>query len=121
MDAPAVLTDLSHTFTELAGLPPMPTAADGLSLAPLLLDGAMPKLQERPLYFGTGDARAVRVGDWKYIATTQPPWKADATPDPRLYNLSMDLDESDNLLEHYPDVADLLEALLDAFNAACQD
>jgi arylsulfatase A-like enzyme len=83
-------------------LPPGAPPLAGRSLAPALLkDGAAP---HDFLYFNHNNNRAIRVGDWKLIATGETgPWE--------LYNLGTDRCELQNLAAAHPDRARQLAAL----------
>ncbi len=96
---PGHIIDLQPTLLELGGvkypekfkdrvLTPLP----GTSLAPLLLQGA--SLGERTLAWEHEGNRAVRVGDWKLVASFRSPWE--------LYDLSRDRAELKNLAAQQP-------------------
>lgn len=96
---PGHIIDLLPTFLELAGtkypeklkdrvLTPLP----GKSLAPLLLQGSSPG--ERTLAWEHEGNRAVRVGDWKLVASFRASWE--------LYDLSRDRAELNNLAAQQP-------------------
>lgn len=102
-DQPAMTFDLFPTFVELAGLAGQfePLGLDGVSLKPLLLDGA--PLPSRPLFWRIRDRRAVRLGPWKLVAQG---------PELELYNLDEAMDESQNVAAKQPElVATLLQLL----------
>jgi arylsulfatase len=77
-------------------------ALAGKSLLPTLRkDGAVPR---EFLYFNHNDNRAIRVGDWKLIATGKDgPWE--------LYDLSKDRCEQRDLASAHPDRAQKLAAM----------
>lgn len=112
---PAIITDTIPTFAELANLPGLPTAVDGESIAPLL-KGKKPAA-ERTLFFGSGDARTARRGDWKYLVNSEMSWKRNAPDDPQLYNLASDPGETINLIKKYPQIARELRKAIDDFQA----
>jgi arylsulfatase len=93
-------------MVELAGgSSAVPTGAPplaGRSFAPALRkDGAVPR---EFLYFNHNDNRAIRVGDWKLIATgTKGPWE--------LFDLSKDRCEQHDLAAAQPDRAQKLAAM----------
>jgi len=87
------LVDVAGGTPEIpAGAPPLV----GRSLAPAFeTDGAA---DHDFLYFNHNNNRAIRVDDWKLIATgTDGPWE--------LYDMSTDRCEQVNLAEHQPDRA----------------
>jgi len=98
-DEPGHIIDLLPTFLEVAGatypeklkdraLTPLP----GRSLAPLLLQGS--SAAERTLAWEHEGNRAVRVGDWKLVASFRGNWE--------LYDLSRDRSELNNLAAQQP-------------------
>jgi arylsulfatase len=91
---PCHFVDFLPTMLELAGGKAAPAPAfPGRSLVPALAkDGAAPRDY---LYFNHNNNRAIRVGDWKLIATgTTGPWE--------LYDLSRDRSELNNLIAAEP-------------------
>jgi len=64
--------DLVPTLVELAQLDADGLTLGGRSLAPMLLDESAPAPARDSLYFEYGYARAIRKGDWKYIAVRYP-------------------------------------------------
>jgi arylsulfatase len=81
-DGLAAGMDLIATFAELAGAPTPPTAADAVSLAPLLLGPAgTPSPRASFLYYSGTELQAVRKGAWKlhleheYLTVAGPPGK----------------------------------------------
>jgi arylsulfatase len=100
---PCHFVDLLPTMVDLAGgkvdaIPPLA----GRSLAPAFArDGAAP---HDFLYFNHNNNRAIRVGDWKLIATgATGPWE--------LYDLSRDRSELQNLVAAQPERSAKLAAL----------
>jgi arylsulfatase len=94
---PCHFVDVLPTLVDLAG--GIPRSADGPALAgrsfapALLKDGASPR---EFLYFNHNDNRAIRVGDWKLIATgVNGPWE--------LYDLSKDRCEQRELSAQQPE------------------
>jgi len=104
---PCHFVDVAPTLIDLAGgtpsASPVPGAPPlaGRSLAPALQkDGAAP---HEFLYFNHNNNRAIRVGDWKLIATGQ-------TGDWELYDLGKDRCEQQNLQAAQPERARKLAA-----------
>jgi arylsulfatase A len=62
--------DFAPTILDFAGVPFERDSFDGRSFKNILLDGEAPK--DRVLYAEMGFTRAIRVGDWKYIAIRYP-------------------------------------------------
>lgn len=100
--------DLFPTFLELAGLGERTDLKlDGVSLAPLLLDGEA--LPSRTLFWRMRDRRAVRRGPWKLVAV------GEAAPE--LYNLAEDIGESADLAADQPELAGQLLSELQAWES----
>ena len=94
VEAPAGLIDVAPTIVQALGLP-IPPSFQGTSLFPLLAAGAPDasrKVYSESLYaqhiYRCAPLRSLRVGNYKYIATTKP----------ELYDLSRDPGELHNLV-----------------------
>jgi arylsulfatase len=98
VDVLPTLVDLAGGSIAANGAPPLP----GRSFAPALnKDGAAP---HEYLYFNHNNNRAIRVGDWKLIATGQDgPWE--------LYDLSKDRCEQQDLAAAQPARVEKLAAM----------
>jgi arylsulfatase A-like enzyme/Tfp pilus assembly protein PilF len=102
--------DLAPTLESMAGLPAR-AGLDGESLVPLLTGGSRRDVPVSyaeswypRLHFGWSELRAMRVGEWKYVAA----------PRPELYDLRTDRGESKNLVAERASVAARLSAELSA-------
>lgn len=91
IDAPCWAIDLFPTFLDLAGLNSDRPLIDGVSLAPVFLEGREPK-SDREFFWETGvhselgrkQWRALRVGNLKYVqAPTEGEFLFDLAEDPR--------------------------------------
>jgi arylsulfatase len=104
VDVLPTLVDLAGGSTASRGAPPLA----GRSFAPALRqDGAAPR---EFLYFNHNDNRAIRVGDWKLIATgANGPWE--------LYDLSKDRCEQHDLAAAQPGRVRKLAAMWTAHDA----
>ena len=92
----------------LGGDEQLPGALDGVSFLPTLLGKNEQK--EHDLYwafFERKGGRAIRSGNWKLI---QQPIQSDS----RLYDLSADIGEENNLAGQHPKLVRELEAKMDA-------
>ncbi len=69
-------------------------------------------LEEAP-----GNARALRVGQWKYIVATAKSWVGQAEPE-RLYHLADDPSEQNNLVSTHPEKARAMALQLQELMAA---
>jgi len=104
---PGHIIDLLPTFLELAGAK-YPDKFKDRALTPLPGKSLVPALQgrslgERTLAWEHEGNRAVRVGDWKLVASFRGPWE--------LYDLSRDRAELKNLAAQQPaKVAELTAA-----------
>ena len=122
-----IIEDFYPTIVEMAGLETVETVQtiDGKSFVPLLMEEEIeagvpnaPKEEVRPLFWhypnewgpegpGIGASSAVRKGDWKFIY-----FHADSRME--LYNLRLDIGETNNLVAQQPDkVQELARVLTD--------
>lgn len=106
-DTPVAQIDFFPTLLALAGLPPAPSAQDGVNLAPLLAGRAMERgliFWHYPHYGNQGGAPggAARQGDWKLIE-----WYEDGRLE--LFNLRDDIGETNNLAAAHPDKVKALQ------------
>ncbi len=145
VEAPAMGIDLFPTLLRLAGVGlPSDRVIDGSDIWPLL-SGDTDGLPERPLYlFHEFDVEGVRVGDWKYLRDIShwtwplpldkrdnfagriagardytPPGTEIRIPTlgtwPRLFQVRRDQGESYDVVKKYPDKAEEMGALLEAW------
>lgn len=146
-DTPVMNIDFFSTFLNLAGLSePQDRTIDGRDLTPLL-QSQPHSLGERALYFFHDyDIEAMRMGDWKYHASTShytwpnpldkqdsfagkltsarnytPPNSDQSVPTlgrwPLLYNLKHDRAEAYNVADHNPEITNKLGVQLKAWRA----
>jgi len=99
-EAPGHLIDFVPTVLELAGAPAEePAVATGVpprpgrSLTPSFVSSA-PQSQ-RELWWSHEENNALRIGDWKVVASKGEPWE--------LYDLSRDRTETRDLAEEFPE------------------
>ncbi len=98
-DHVAYFGDFFATAAELAGATP-PKNLDSLSFVPALL-GKPDQPKHDALYwefYEQGSFQAVRMGDWKAVAR---PIDGEVV---EIYDLSKDIDESENVFEQHPDI-----------------
>lgn len=105
---PSHMIDFVPTALELAGVTP-PKTREGFDVPPLhgkslvpALTGARGVERDDVWWLHEGN-RAIRVGDWKLVASEKQPWE--------LYDLKRDRAESHNLAKSMPDKVRELEAL----------
>lgn len=113
-DVPVIGTDFYPTILDYAGLKMHPEQhKDGISIMPVLKSGVKP---ERSLFWhyphygnqGGEPSSIIRKGDWKLIYYYE-------SNHSELYNLAMDLSESEPLNIQYPDKVKELEGELMAW------
>ena len=110
-DQPVIQLDVLPTALAAAGVAAQPDwNLDGVDLLPYLT-GAEKKAPHETLFWRLGEQWAVRNGDWKLVAS-----RIDG-PQPRLYDLSQDLGEKNDLAAQHPDKVAELKAEWDAWNA----
>jgi arylsulfatase A-like enzyme len=108
-DRMVIQLDLFPTILAAAGAESSAgVALDGKDLLPYL-SGANDATIHETLYWRFGPRRGVRSGEWKLH------WNGEQTP--RLYNLSKDIGEANDLAAAHPDVAQRLRASWDAWDA----
>ena len=107
------LNDFMASICDLTGQP-LPESTDGLSYLPTLLNQPKRQIPTPYRYSRWRDRQAIRVGDWKLIATTGN--KAPQKTKPlELYNLSNDPAEKNNRIHEFPEK---VEQLLKTIQAA---
>ena len=107
-DVPIIGTDFYPTILDYAGLDMQPQQhKDGISIMPIVKDNFCP---ERSLFWhyphygnqGGEPSSIIRKGDWKLIYYYE-------SEHSELYNLAMDISESEPLNAQYPDKVEELE------------
>lgn len=110
LDQPVIQLDVVPTALAAAGADASAFAnLDGANLLPLL-EGKSDAAPHEALYWRFGIQYAVRQGEWKLV-------KAHANDQPKLFRLTSDLGEKDDLAATEPDRAKSLQTLWDAWNA----
>ncbi len=110
----ASVLDILPTVARLSNVPPPPNPLDGVDIWPLL-SGAKPEIErEALLYFDNVHLQCARWGRWKLhvaryntLAYTPAPPGGRVNlplPEPELYDLIHDPDESYNVAPEHPDV-----------------
>ena len=84
-DALVSNVDFAPTILDFAGIPYDPHAFDGRSFRDILLGGAPP--DDRLIYAEMGFTRAIRLGDWKYLAIRYPKKTAEMSLEERTRRL----------------------------------
>lgn len=119
-DHPSAAPDFLPTACELAGVD-APADTDGISYLPTLL--GIPDEQEKHeyLYCASQEGQTsvgVRYGTWKLVQYRQKSRsgkksdKAAVRPDWRLYDLTSDIGEENNVADGHPEVVDTILGLL---------
>lgn len=101
--------DLMATAAELAGTE-CPPETDSISIVPTITGHPENQTQHEYLYwefYERGGKRAVRQNQWKAVRL---PWNAKASTE--LYDLSVDLGESNNIADQHPDVVKRMNSLM---------
>ncbi|MCX6856284.1 MAG: sulfatase [Verrucomicrobia bacterium] len=116
-DAVAGTIDVLPTCMRLAGAEvPAQPVIDGRDLSPLLFGQSKDSPREAHYYFSSYNLQALRQGPWKLALETQresmgKDATADASINPRLYNLDQEIGEKTNLAAQHPDIVAKLTAL----------
>ena len=102
-DLPWYFPDVMPTFAELAGVSKeVPKDTDGISIAATLL-GKGKQAKHEYLFWSSG-SHAVRMGKWKGIG------KGGKV---RLYDLSKDIGETNDLAAQHPDIAKKISGIME--------
>jgi arylsulfatase A-like enzyme len=104
--APVMNIDVMPTLLDLAGIP-IPETVKGISLVPSLRGEPQPELEHRPIFSEgawTGFLGLVRTGEYSYLQ--------DWEDRPFLYDLEADPQQTRNLAQDRPVLAQQLERLL---------
>lgn len=104
--------DILPTCCELAGVD-VPKDTDGVSLVPTLLGHANEQTPHEYLYWEfheRGGKRAVRFGKWKAVQLNLNKKKSSPI---ELYDLSKDIDESDDIATKHPDIVSQAQTMFE--------
>jgi arylsulfatase A-like enzyme len=121
------LVDIYATLAKIVGQRiPTHTAPDSLDLSAVLLGKTKKNIRDNTVLHGIGGL-GLRQGDWKYIPATagaggmgsganaaDERFAAANIPEPLLFNLATDPNETTNLIAHHPEKAKELARQLDA-------
>ena len=118
-DQPVIQLDILPTALASAGVEAKADwKFDGVNLLPYLT-GEITNTPHDVLYWRLGQQMAVRKGDWKLVTYSHEFAGEDATSPlspPRLYNVSRDIGEIDDLASAQPEKAKELKGLWDKWN-----
>ena len=109
---PSGFYDFLPTACELAGVEP-PADIDGVSYLPSLLGQSADQKMHEYLYCASQEGQTsvgVRYGDWKLVRYRPDTGNEQQSADWRLYDLSQDIGEHNNIAEQH---ADVVETILD--------
>ncbi len=122
-DQPVIQLDFLPTALAAAGIKPnADRKLDGVNLIPFLT-GETPGPPHDALYWRLGPQMAIRKGDWKLVkysfefAAEKPSSPSALISPPRLYNLSRDIGERNDLASAQVDKVNELQGLWDQWNA----
>ncbi|MEO2046521.1 MAG: arylsulfatase [Pirellulales bacterium] len=114
-DHPTAMWDVMPTCLQIAGVD-TPAKTDGISYLPALL-GKMEQQKTHDYLFWAfyeqGGKQAIRMGKWKGVRNN-----VGRSPDStlELYDLSNDLDESNNIAASHPDIVKQLDGFMESAN-----
>jgi arylsulfatase A-like enzyme len=107
---PVIALDIAPTIFAVAGVSTLPKGKyDGVELLPYL-SGANPNPPHDALFWRSGEQWAVRAGDHKLT-------RADVSAPAKLFDLSEDAGESNDLAAKHPDIVRRLKEKFDQWNA----
>lgn len=122
---PVIQLDILPTALTAAGMDIRPEwKLDGVDLTPFLT-GSTGAAPHPTLYWRLGEQMAIRHGDWKLVRYDPTADILDITSDkpaepmsgPKLYNLALDMGESNDQSAAHPDKARELQSIWDKWNA----
>ena len=105
--------DIMPTIAEMVGAT-VPADIDGLSFLPALTGNTADQSEHKSLYWeyhAFGGMQAVRMGDWKGVRREIR--RQDDAP-VELYDLAMDIQESNDLSNDHPDIVKLIRSIMDS-------
>jgi len=109
-EAPVSSLDIYPTLLAATGVAvPAEKKLDGVDLLPILQNGKVQGLVERPLFWRNNQTWAIRQGDWKLTL----PERGEAV---QLFNLSNDLAETRDLVAEHPEIVKRLTELWQTWN-----
>ncbi len=114
IETPCIMMDWFCTFANLANTTiPNDRPIDGKDLSGLLFNNGSREEAEFYFYFNE-ELRAMRSGDWKYKKAFEGSrkWKPHEA---MLFNLNKDPNETNNLIDQYPELADSLKKKMQTF------
>lgn len=116
-DHPSAFWDFLPTACEIAGIEPE-SKRDGISYLPTLLAANTPQKKHEYLYWASSEgntAVGVRYGKWKLVKYRPSKKKGQVIvgeEDWRLYDLSVDIGESNNIASDHPDLVVKIRSML---------
>jgi arylsulfatase A-like enzyme len=109
---PAWIADLMPTFLDFAGIPlPKDRDYDGVSIKPLLT-GAGKRPGPAEFTFGSSSFTAFRQDNWKLVLPSQPGFFIGRSKETQLFDLSVDIGETNDLAKKHPEIVARLEKRL---------
>ncbi len=107
-DLPTALWDMMPTFLEACGeTDKIPEGIDGISILPTLTGKGKQAIHNH-FYWETGNAKSVRMGDWKGYCRV----KKGVDGKIELYDLKTDPKESKNVADQYPEVVAKIQTIM---------
>ena len=114
-DLPSAFWDFLPTACELAGVEP-PDNIDGISYLPTLLGEPARQQKHEYLYWASQEGRqpvGVRHGKWKLVSYGRPKNAPKAEEDWRLYDLTKDIGETNDIAAEHPAIVEKILGLLE--------
>ncbi|MGQ7871101.1 sulfatase family protein [Sunxiuqinia sp. sy24] len=111
--------DILPTFAKIAGSKLPTSKIDGNDFSKLLFNPKKKRKSVKPFYYyaRNGKVEAIRVGDWKmHIAKVRGWDKKDGEFELKLYNLTDDVGEKNNVADFYPKVVKKLSLMITKFD-----
>ena len=119
-DLPVAMWDVLPTCLEIAQAEP-PIRIDGISYLPALLGKMETQVKHPYLYWAfyeRGGKQAVRLGKWKGVRNNV---GKNPNSTPELYDLTIDIGETNNVAVQHPDVVKQIESYMKEANTPSPD
>jgi arylsulfatase A-like enzyme len=95
---------------------------DGLDISDNILGSGDSSIPERPFYYyaRNGDLEAMRLGKWKLHTGKTIGWNGGEPFKTALYNLDVNVSESENIADEHPEIVDKMKGMMSEFDLSLE-